>query len=84
MGSARGIKKTFFWTFFSWYKGFRTIEVHIKNSKYNYITDINNNSIQEYNIKPLIKLDIFYILSYDIIFEIGVAYILFYNLFLQH
>ena len=74
----------FFWTFFSWYRGFRTIEVHIKNSKYNHITDINNNSIQEYNIKPLTKVDTFYILSYDIIFEIGIAYILFYNLFLQH
>ena len=71
-----------FWTFFSWYKGFRSIEVHIKNP--NYIVNMDNNSIQEYYIKPITKLDTFNILSYDIIFEIGIAYILFYNLFLQH
>ena len=76
------------WTFFTWYKGFRTIEVHIKNPTYNPLINIKSNTIPtvptapEYSVKPVTNLDTFYILAYDVIFEIGIAYILFYNLFL--
>tara|TARA_B110000438_G_C15735482_1_gene616137 strand:+ start:204 stop:986 length:783 start_codon:yes stop_codon:yes gene_type:complete len=69
-----------FWTFFLWYKGFRTIEIHIKNTSYA-ITNTNN-SLQPYYKKDITCSDTFYILAYDVFFEIGVAYILFYNLFL--
>ena len=69
-----------FWTYFAWYKGFRTIEVHVKNPT-NRITN-SDILIQNYSIKPVTKVDTFYILAYDIFFEIGIAYLLFYNLFL--
>ena len=77
-----------FWTFFTWYKGFRTIEVHIKNPTYSPLINIKSNTTPpsptapEYSVKPVTNLDTFYILAYDVIFEIGIAYILFYNLFL--
>jgi len=58
------------WTFFAWYKGFRTAEVYL----------INENN--EYIKKPSNNFDIFLILLYDIIFEIGIAYLTFYNLFI--
>ena len=63
------------WTFFTWLKGFRTVEVYIKNNK----PIIEN---QQYNKKLINKIDTFLILGYDVIFEIGVAYMLFYNLFI--
>lgn len=69
-----------FWTYFAWYKGFRTIEVHVKNPT-NRITN-SDILIPNYSIKPVTKVDTFYILAYDIFFEIGIAYLLFYNLFL--
>lgn len=71
------------WTIVSWYKGFRTIQVQIKNPKYclDAITG-SSDSLQEYFIKPVFALDTFLILSYDILFEIGLAYLFFYNLFL--
>jgi hypothetical protein len=77
-----------FWTFFTWYKGFRTIEIHMKNPTYNAIINIKSNTTPpspttlEYYVKPVTNLDTFYILTYDVIFEIGVAYLLFYNMFL--
>jgi magnesium-transporting ATPase (P-type) len=77
-----------FWTFFTWYKGFRTIEIHMKNPTYNSIINIKSNTtppsptVPEYYVKPVTNLDTFYILTYDVIFEIGIAYLLFYNLFL--
>jgi hypothetical protein len=71
------------WTFFSWYKGFRTIQVHIKNPKFCLETITgSSDSLQEYLIKPVHLLDTFLILSYDILFEIGIAYLFFYNIFL--
>lgn len=60
-----------FWTFTVWYKGFRTVEVYIKNKD-------GNEVIQKFNF-----MNTFYILSYDVIFEIGMAYLFFYN-FLIH
>jgi hypothetical protein len=63
------------WTFFTWLKGFRTVEIYIKNNK----PPIEN---QQYNKKLINKIDTFLILGYDVIFEIGVAYMLFYNLFI--
>ena len=93
-----------FWTFFAWYRGFRTIEIHLKKSSYSFIknenenennntdntdnTDNNgnngnnNDNIVKYNIKKITAFDIFIIFAYDIFFEIGVAYLFFYNLFL--
>lgn len=59
-----------FWTFFAWYKGFRTTQVDT----------INENN--EYIKKSINYLDTFLILGYDVIFEIGIAYLTFYNLFI--
>ena len=57
------------WTFFVWLRGFRKVEILIKNN-------------ERYIEKKINNLDSFYILGYDIIFEIGIAYLTFYNLFL--
>ena len=56
------------WTIVSYYKGFRIIEVQeYKNS--------------QYIVKPNRIIDAFYILGYDIVFEICIAYLTFYNWF---
>jgi len=60
-----------FWTLIVWYKGFRTIEVYIQD-KQNYEIIIRKNG-----------LNTFYILSYDVIFEIGMAYLFFYNILIH-
>ena len=57
-----------FWTFIVWYKGFRTVEVYIKNEQ-------DQEIIQKKN-----DFNALFILSYDVIFEIGMAYIFFYNI----
>lgn len=57
------------WTCIAYYKGFRKVEVHKKEG--------NN-----YSVKPFSHLDTLYILGYDIFFEIGVAYLTFYNWFI--
>jgi hypothetical protein len=64
-----------YWTFFSWCKGHRTIEVHVRTPTH------ESNSLQKYSIKPVTALDTFFILAYDVLFEVGIAYVLFYNLF---
>ena len=56
-----------FWTFVAWYKGFRNVEIKLLNEPTN---------------KEITYLDTFLILGYDIIFEIGIAYLTFYNLFI--
>lgn len=57
------------WTFLVWLRGFRKVEILLKN---------NNN----YKEKEITYFDSFYILGYDIVFEIAIAYLTFYNLFL--
>lgn len=57
------------WTAISYYKNFRKVEVYIYN---------NNN----YTRKSENLMDAFLILGYDVIFEIGIAYITFYNMFI--
>ena len=57
------------WTVISYYKEFRKVEIYI----------YNNN---EYTRKSDDLIDAFFILGYDIIFEIGIAYITFYNMFI--
>jgi hypothetical protein len=57
------------WTVVSYYKGFRKIEVHEYKNTY-------------YIVKPNSIIDVFYILGYDIVFEICMAYLTFYNWFL--
>lgn len=57
------------WTFLVWLRGFRKVEILLKN---------NNNYIQ----KKINNMDSFLILGYDIVFEIATAYLTFYNLFL--
>ena len=57
------------WTFLVWLRNFRKVEILLKN---------NNNYIQ----KEITYLDSFLILSYDIVFEIAIAYLTFYNLFI--
>ena len=85
-----------FWTFFAWYRGFRTIEIQLKNPDYSFIdfnynnnnnnindmNNVNNDNIVKYFIKKNTAFDIFIIFAYDIFFEIGIAYLFFYNLFL--
>lgn len=59
----------FFWTLIAWYKEFRKVEIYIKNT-------LNDN----YYIKKDHNIyDTFLVLGYDIIFEIGMAYLFFYN-----
>lgn len=58
------------WTYISYYKGFRQVEVHIKENNHYYIKGKN-------------WIDPFFILGYDVIFEIGIAYITFFNLFIS-
>jgi hypothetical protein len=75
-----------FWTFFAWFFNFRQVEV----STTKYIEDIEDiedneypyNVIQKYNNKHGTNLETFCVLTYDVVFEIGVAYVFFYNLFL--
>ena len=72
-----------YWTFFAWYKGFRTIEVQIKNPKYCLESVIgSSDSLQPYFTKSVNLFDTFCILTYDVLFEIGIAYVFFYNIFL--
>ena len=56
------------WTIMAWYNNNRTVEIFVKN-------DYN-----EYDKKTVTNLDSFYVLTYDVIFEIGIAYMFFYNL----
>jgi hypothetical protein len=58
------------WTFIAYCKNFRNVEVQIKNNKGEYIT-----------LKPT-HFNALLILGYDVIFEIGMAYITFYNWFI--
>jgi hypothetical protein len=60
------------WTYVSYKKMFRNVETEIsdKNGHYNLI-DTSKNTI-------------FNVLMYDILFEIGIAYVTFYNLFIIH
>lgn len=60
-----------FWTFITWYKGFRIVEV--------YTVDKQNREF----ILPYSFIDTLGILLYDVIFEIGVAYLFFYNILLK-
>ena len=56
-----------FWTLTAWYKGFRQVELYIPNKD---------------NVEIIQKQSYFntlYILSYDVVFEIGMAYLFFYN-----
>ena len=57
------------WTCIAYYRGFRNVEVEVKENK-NYIIRKTNYS------------ELFYILGYDVIFEIGIAYLTFYNWFI--
>ena len=56
------------WTYIAYIKGFRSVETVIVNKE---------GSI----VKPGTNLDAFLILGYDVIFEISIAYITFYNWF---
>ena len=56
------------WTYIAYIKGFRTTETIVVHG---------NKTI----VKPENKMDSFFILGYDVIFEISIAYITFYNWF---
>jgi hypothetical protein len=58
------------WTLMAYWKNFRNVEVQIKDRN------------DQYVVKPYNKFDAFLILGYDVIFEIGVAYLTFYNWFI--
>jgi hypothetical protein len=70
-----------FWTFFAWLFKFRQVEVHTKNKNRIDDTEYPYNIVQKYNIHPATNMESFCVLAYDIIFEIGFAYVFFYNLF---
>ena len=59
------------WTIIAYYKNFRKVEVEIMSEDGEYIE------------KKATFLDTFLILGYDVIFEIGIAYITFYNWFIM-
>lgn len=63
------------WTVVTWYRGFRSVEVHVKR-------DTRDNEHQEYIIKPATTTELFTVLGYDVLFEIGIVYLVFYNIFL--
>ena len=58
------------WTLMAYYKNFRNVEVEVINKD------------GEYVVKPYSKYDALFILGYDVIFEIGIAYLTFYNWFI--
>ena len=60
-----------FWTCITWYKGFRKVEVYKLNE--------NNQEL----ILPHSLLNTFVVLLYDVVFEIGFAYLFFYNILLK-
>ena len=69
------------WTLCAWYKGFRTIQVQTKNPIYDVNAMVGSeSSLQEYFTKRVNIFDTLCILGYDILFEIGVAYLMFYNI----
>ncbi len=57
------------WTYIAYKKGFRTTETVLIHG-------------DEIIVKPENNIDTFFILGYDVIFEISIAYITFYNLFI--
>tara|TARA_Y100001970_G_C14139401_1_gene806237 strand:- start:253 stop:1041 length:789 start_codon:yes stop_codon:yes gene_type:complete len=57
------------WTIISYYKDFRKVEIYLYNN-------------HKYVCKPNTLIDAFVILGYDVVFEIGIAYITFYNMFI--
>lgn len=62
------------WTYVSYKKKFRNVETEI----------INDNDGKNYSLIDTSKNTIFNVLMYDILFEIGIAYVTFYNLFIIH
>jgi hypothetical protein len=70
-----------FWTFFAWLFKSRQVEVHTKKQNLIDDTEYPYNIVQKYNIHPATNMETFCVLAYDIIFEIGFAYVFFYNLF---
>jgi len=67
-----------YWTFFTWYRGFRYIEVY-EPQKIEHTANANE-TLQKYIVKRASNWETFCVLAYDVVFEIGVAYVLFYNL----
>ena len=59
------------WTIMAWYNNNRTVEIYVKN---------DYNDYNEYDKKTVTNFDSFCVLTYDVIFEIGIAYMFFYNL----
>ena len=70
-----------FWTFFAWLFKFRQVEIHTKNKNLIDDNEYPYNMDQKSIIQKGTHMESFYVLAYDVIFEIGFAYVLFYNLF---
>ena len=64
-----------YWTFFAWYRGFRSIEIHEPQR-----IEQGDGVIQQYVVRQANYMETFCVMAYDIIFEIGMAYVLFYNM----
>ena len=64
------------WSLVAWYRGFRTVEIHGKRDSR------ENADGNEYLVKPATTFDIMMVLGYDVLFEVGAAYLVFYNLFI--
>jgi len=67
-----------YWTFFAWYRGFRSIEIH--EPKKIGQCDQSDGPIQTYGVRPANYWETFCVMAYDVIFEIGMAYAFFYNI----
>ena len=64
-----------YWTFFAWYRGFRSIEIHEPQ-----MIEQGDGVIQHYVVRQANYWETFCVMAYDIIFEIGMAYTFFYNI----
>lgn len=69
------------WTFFTWFFNFRQVEVHTKNKNRIDNNEYPYNIDQTCSIHKGTHMESFVVLTYDVIFEIGFAYVFFYNLF---
>jgi hypothetical protein len=58
------------WSIIAYYRKFRLVKIYIKDDNNRYIS------------KKINTIDVIFILGYDIIFEIGIAYLTFYNWFI--
>ena len=67
-----------FWTYIAWYRGFRKVNV------YEYQQPLFIHSNENKYIKKNNRYNTFFVLFYDVIFEIGMAYLFFFCYYIPH